>query len=258
MIQKILIESVLKDAYVYVLDRVDATSPISKLGSTTVSAESRAKDYYDGEWRVHSVKPVPALLRFPIERIAQEILIDEGLWLDPKLTGGSASEIFLCAPERAEQAVSESFELVSNRLLEKLGTSDALQRLRDELEQAVTSQEEIRLEGARRGLDREKQISSLSERLTAEQRKAEGKQLLTREVESLNAELENLKRESRKKEQENSALRSLLAEKGLILDPKEIRSYRAFYKNAPTKKKLDVYMQHYDRMVEILEGLVSS
>ncbi len=250
---EVFVESVMKDAYVYVLDRVDATTPISKIGSTTVSAERRAKDYYDGDWKVHSSTIVPALLRFPIEKMAQKVLIDEGYWLDPKLTGGSASEIFLCEPERAEEAVSASFDLIASLLLEKLGKEEILKGTLNDLDKAHTEIDDLKAVMLQRDRARLAQVEALSDRLTAEQQKSVGKQDLKRQVESLMDEINELKRELTKNEKEINALKGLLRSEGLQGASDEIQSFKKFYKNAPTKKKWDLYSRYYDRMLEILE-----
>jgi hypothetical protein len=78
---------------IYVLSRTDNSS-ISKIGSTEISAQSRAQNYTDGDWSVFSEIEVPSVVKFSVERFAQRILKSGGYWLDPKISGGTATEVF--------------------------------------------------------------------------------------------------------------------------------------------------------------------
>lgn len=102
---------------VYVLSR-DGTSNVSKVGSTRISSKSRASDYTDGGWTVFFELEVAGPLRFYIERTAHEMLTDQGYWLDPGMTGGSAKELFTCHPNLAKAAVENSFQKSIDQMIE--------------------------------------------------------------------------------------------------------------------------------------------
>lgn len=87
---------------VYILYRTD-NAGITKVGFTSVSALSRANNYTDGEWRIHKQYTMPVWLARLTERAAHRNL--QNYWLNPKFTGGTASEIFNCKPDIAESAV---------------------------------------------------------------------------------------------------------------------------------------------------------
>jgi hypothetical protein len=91
---------------VYVLSRA-ANASIVKIGHTSKKAESRASNYTDGEWVVHSEYSMPLWLAKQTERRAHAILAQ--YWLDPRMTGGSASEIFTCPTEEGDIAVQLAF-----------------------------------------------------------------------------------------------------------------------------------------------------
>ena len=103
--------------YVYILCRSN-NSQITKIGFTTTSALSRANNYTDGEWVIHRQYSMPVWLAKLTERASHQIL--RPYWLDPKITGGSASEIFTCDLETAENAVElahlEQLEIALNSL----------------------------------------------------------------------------------------------------------------------------------------------
>ena len=108
------------NSIIYVLSR-SSNDKISKIGSTKVSAESRANDYTDGEWSVYSQITVPSIFHFTVEKFSHEILKQKGYWLDPKISGGSANEIFLCEPITAMDAVEGSWSSVRQKTLNLLG-----------------------------------------------------------------------------------------------------------------------------------------
>lgn len=95
---------------VYVLARSGGSKAIlSKVGSTRVSSQSRAKNYTDGEWSVFFEIEVAGPLRFHIERTAHEFL--EAYWVSPEAVGGggTAKEVFACPPAEAQKAVQAAF-----------------------------------------------------------------------------------------------------------------------------------------------------
>jgi hypothetical protein len=101
--------------YTYILVRQNSPHLI-KVGYTSVSAEARASDYTDGEWKVHKRYPMPIWMARQTEKAAHKRL--EQYWLDPRVTGGTASEVFICPFEIAEQAI----ELAYKDQLEKVLT----------------------------------------------------------------------------------------------------------------------------------------
>lgn len=98
---------------VYVLARGGGSNAkFSKVGSTRVSSQNRAKNYTDGEWSVFFELEVAGPLRFYIEHTAHEILSADGYWIDPAMvagSGGNAKEVFACSPAEAQKAVQSAF-----------------------------------------------------------------------------------------------------------------------------------------------------
>ncbi len=119
---------------VYVLKRIKHRE-MCKVGFTSVSAKSRAGDYTDGGWIVHAEFQMPAWLARLVEKEAHAQL-DE-YWLDPKLTGGSANEVFLCSPQVAEVAVEIAKHEKTVEALVQLGAPRSITQLL--LEQASDS-----------------------------------------------------------------------------------------------------------------------
>jgi hypothetical protein len=103
--------------YVYILFRL-GNPGLAKVGFTAISPQSRAASYTDGEWKVHKQFPMPVWLARLAERTTHRNL--KSYWLDPKITGGTASEIFTCSLETAESAVesacNEQIEIVLKSL----------------------------------------------------------------------------------------------------------------------------------------------
>ncbi len=127
---------------VYVLSR-DGTSNVSKVGSTRISSKSRAADYTDGGWRVFFELEVAGPLRFYIERTAHEILTEQGYWLDPGMTGGSAKELFTCHPNLAKAAVESSFQKSIDQMIEYIA---AHPRFRDSISLTSANEAPLKME----------------------------------------------------------------------------------------------------------------
>ena len=111
---------------VYLLKR-RINSSIIKIGYTSRTAESRATNYTDGEWIVHKEYPMPVWLARMTERGAHLKL--ERFWLDPKLTGGSASEIFTCSIEDADIAIQISYIDQLEKSLRHLGIPSSITKI---------------------------------------------------------------------------------------------------------------------------------
>ena len=92
-----------KQGCVYILCRRDRPG-IVKVGYSSREAKFRAQSYTDRDWLVHAEFSMPVWLAKMTERAAHEVL--KIYWLDPKVTGGTANEIFMCELEVAEDAVS--------------------------------------------------------------------------------------------------------------------------------------------------------
>lgn len=120
-------ETISGEAIIYVLGRADNEN-ISKVGSTKISAESRASSYTDGDWTVHSTLSVPSILQFTVERFSHEVLKKLGHWLPPNASGGSAMEIFTCPPAVAKIALDQAWSVVRQTTLSKLGVDGELIR----------------------------------------------------------------------------------------------------------------------------------
>ena len=107
---------------VYVLARGGGSNAkFSKVGSTRVSSQSRAKNYTDGEWSVFFELEVAGPLRFYIEHTAHEILSADGYWIDPAMvagSGGNAKEVFACPPAEAQKAVQSAFNKTMMQMMD--------------------------------------------------------------------------------------------------------------------------------------------
>jgi len=103
--------SINSNSIVYVLAREDRADLV-KVGSTRVSAQSRANNYTDGGWHVINELEVPTMLQFYVEHYAHDFLKKRGKWLPPAITSGTASEIFMCSSELAIEAVERAFNYI--------------------------------------------------------------------------------------------------------------------------------------------------
>ena len=103
---------------VYVLARGGGpNATFSKVGSTRVSSQNRAKKYTDGVWTVFFEMEVAGPLRFHIERTAHELLTERGYWIDPAMSGGTAKEVFACPPAEAQKAVRSAFDTTMMQMM---------------------------------------------------------------------------------------------------------------------------------------------
>lgn len=105
-------------AFVYVLGRAKHLN-VSKVGFTNVSAKSRANSYTDGDWEIYQEFPMPIYLARLTERAAHLQLSE--YWFDPKITGGTANEIFMCSPDVASVAVQIAKDEAQKIILSSLG-----------------------------------------------------------------------------------------------------------------------------------------
>lgn len=94
---------------IYILRRTNNPN-ICKVGRTTNTAESRAKDYTDGNWSVGKIFSVHPNLLKDTEEKAHQLLSE--YWLDPAMYDGSAKEIFECDLETAEKAIERAIKSV--------------------------------------------------------------------------------------------------------------------------------------------------
>ena len=108
---------------VYLLHRNNG-APIVKIGYTSKSAESRALNYTDGEWIVNKEYFMPIWLAKLTEKAAHDKLAP--YWLDPKLTGGTASEIFTCSIDYADTAIKLAHVEQLEKALNSLGIPKVL------------------------------------------------------------------------------------------------------------------------------------
>lgn len=112
--------------YTYILYRTDNPGLV-KVGFTTVSSQSRAGNYTDGEWKVHKEFQMPVWLARLTERASHRNL--NNYWLDPKITGGTASEIFMCPLDVAVSAVELAFLEELEQVLKSLKVPDHIVQL---------------------------------------------------------------------------------------------------------------------------------
>ena len=108
---------------VYLLSR-SSIDAVVKIGFTSKTAERRATNYTDGEWLVKQEYQMPVWLARMTEKAAHEKLAR--YWLDPKITGGSASEIFTCTTEVADVAIREAYAEQFELTLRHLRLPDGL------------------------------------------------------------------------------------------------------------------------------------
>lgn len=108
---------------VYLLGRFENPS-IVKIGYTSKSAEGRALNYTDGEWVVHKEYAMPIWLAKLTEQSAHNKLAE--FWLNPKFTGGTASEIFICSLEAADTAIKTAYESEIQKFLKYIGSEEKL------------------------------------------------------------------------------------------------------------------------------------
>lgn len=102
-----------ESSIIYALYRSSETRHnLTKVGSTKISADSRAANYTDGEWIKYFDFEVSSHVQFAVERTAHKILRNKGFWLDPRVTNGTAQEIFTCEPEEAKKAIIDAVEMV--------------------------------------------------------------------------------------------------------------------------------------------------
>ena len=83
--------------FVYVLERPEddeKSEMLCKVGYTSVSASSRAREYTDGGWEVHYEVEMQDWLARLVERDLHRAL--ERYWFDPAILGGIAKEVFMC------------------------------------------------------------------------------------------------------------------------------------------------------------------
>ena len=112
---------IVENSIVYVLSRDDNPN-LCKVGSTKNSAALRAANYTDGGWTVFFEKSVPKVLQFPLERYSHSLLKQKGYWLDPKVSAGSARELFVCSPELAVQIVNQAWDDLRLSVAEQIGS----------------------------------------------------------------------------------------------------------------------------------------
>ncbi len=115
-------------AVVYVLHRRNGPRQnLAKVGSTRVSADSRAAKYTDGGWEAFFMMDLPAHIRFAVERKSYSILAEQGFWLDPNINGGTANEIFTCTPQQARDAIISAVDIIKSELYDFIDGEIALE-----------------------------------------------------------------------------------------------------------------------------------
>ena len=140
---------------IYALYRRDESRHnLTKVGSTKISADSRAVNYTDGEWLKYFECEVSSHIQFAVERTTHRILRNKGYWLDPRVTNGTAQEIFTCEPEEAKRAIIEALDMVkadlgrfihpqTDRLLKEISRlRDDKRKLEERFESALSYRKE--------------------------------------------------------------------------------------------------------------------
>ena len=220
--------------FVYLLKRND-NSAVIKIGYTAKSAESRASNYTDGAWFVHKEYPMPVWLAKLTERSAHAKLAS--FWLDPKLTGGSASEIFTCPLDDGDIAIQLSYMEHLEKSIRLLGLPDVLVK--------------IILKEA--GLSSEMTISALEKRLdfVADEQRKEKKALVQRI-----GELEDTRK--RQEEIMAQAIQLLESDKKSLVEKvealeAEIKTLRQYIKSAGSdfSKDIDMLGDFADKKINI-------
>lgn len=113
----------MKMGSVYILSRAGQEN-LCKIGFTGVGAGTRASDYTDGRWTVHKEFEMPLWLARVTEEAAHEELAE--YWLDPDITGGTATEIFQIAADKAEIFVGTAIEKQRGIAIQSLGYDQQL------------------------------------------------------------------------------------------------------------------------------------
>lgn len=103
---------------VYVLQRKEHEK-VCKVGVSSLEAQARAKDYTDGDWEVFFELPMPAWLAKLVEKLTHTKL--KKFWFDPKITGGTANEVFMCSPELAKSKVIHARNEKAEQVMRQLG-----------------------------------------------------------------------------------------------------------------------------------------
>lgn len=152
-------------AVVYVLHRRDSSSHnLTKVGSTRISADSRAANYTDGGWAAYFAAEVSAHVRYAVEKKAHSILSEKGFWVDPTIFGGTAQEIFNCTPLDAKDAILAAMQIVKGELADFIGDEVALDLMKTKNKMLELSQE---LEGLKK-LHKDQSLTSVSYKIINE------------------------------------------------------------------------------------------
>lgn len=189
-------------AIVYVLHRQGGSShKLAKVGSTKISAESRAANYTDGGWASFYTAEVSAHIRYAVEKEAHNILKQGGHWLDPAITGGTANEIFTCSPHEAKIAVERAIHIVKRDLKSFIDPEYDAEMQKLKLDNATfsneigalkrQSQEIERYKDAQRVVNEAEHVKKLQERI-----RILDKTLIERDqqIKKLGSDLRNLSR----------------------------------------------------------------
>ena len=113
---------------VYILYRSD--SRYLKVGRSKHSATIRASDYTDGNWLVHKEFEVPSYLDALIEEESHTQLKKAGKWVDPGITGGSATEVFDCTKTEAESVVLRAINSVCGEAKDQIANTLSVYKIK--------------------------------------------------------------------------------------------------------------------------------
>jgi len=200
-------------AVVYVLHRRDGSSHnLTKVGSTRISADSRAANYTDGGWVAYFTAEVSAHVRYAVEKKAHSILSERGFWLDPTILGGTAQEIFTCSPQDAKDAILAAMQIVKGELADFIGDEIALYLMKTKNKVLEVTQE---LEGLKK-LHKDQSLTSVSYKIINE----------AEHIKKLQDRIRILDRSLSEKDREISSLRTEITRLNDTLGDNEYRSSR--------------------------------
>ncbi len=200
-------------AVVYVLHRQDGSRHnLTKVGSTRISADSRAANYTDGGWTAYFTAEVSAHVRYAVEKTAHSILSEKGFWLDPTITGGTAQEIFTCTPQEAKDAIFSAIQIVKWELADFIGDEIASDLVKAKNKILQLSQE---LEGLKK-LHKDQSLTSVSYKVINE----------AEHIKKLQDRIRILDRSLSEKDREISSLRTEVNRLNATLSDNQYRSSR--------------------------------
>jgi hypothetical protein len=235
--------------YTYILHRIDNPGLV-KVGFTAVSSQSRAGNYTDGEWQVHKEFPMPIWLARLTERASHRHL--KSYWLDPKITGGTASEIFMCPLDVAVSAVELAFLEELEQVLKSLKVPSHIAQLILH-KHGITENSQL----SELTIQFEKKEQALAQVIDALNAKFEMKEKdLIHHSNVLERQLVEAKQQLEKEQVKNKELsEKLLGVQQISLDTLSIREHdlRIFADKKINPSQFEVLRDNFRKSIELIE-----